>query len=159
MEKDIKILEEKLRQWEPYKNIKFKTDIELELQMENRAIENLIRGYRDIEEKLKITVAMLTKGTYPSKNDENNFDKQFIPKSKIKEKIEELDKEEKDLQDNISDEEREEYSDATIGYGLMLIENQRRVLQELMEDKNEFREVFKNAKTLKPIPNTRLEDK
>ena len=43
----------------------------------------------DTEEKLKIAVAMLTKGTYPEENEgDNDFEKQFISKDKIKEKIE-----------------------------------------------------------------------
>lgn len=57
------------------------------------AIENLLNRNKELEEYLKIATAMLTKGTYPSENEEdNNFEKQFIPKSKIKEKIEELEK-------------------------------------------------------------------
>lgn len=57
----------------------------------------------------------------------------YISTSLVEEKIEELNKEEKELQDSITEEEREEYSDANISYGLMLIENQRKVLQELLE--------------------------
>lgn len=49
MEEDIKILEEKLKQWEPYKNIRFKTEIELELQKENQAIEHLLKKYKKKE--------------------------------------------------------------------------------------------------------------
>ena len=82
MEEDIKILEEKLKQWEPYKNIKFKTDIELEIQKENRAIENLINRNKELEEdnyNLKTHI-------YNPKVVELNY----IPKSKIKEKIKEL---------------------------------------------------------------------
>ena len=58
---------------------------------EKQALENLIKGYRELEENLKIATAMLTKGQYPEKNKgDNDFSKQFIPKSKIKEKFEKL---------------------------------------------------------------------
>lgn len=53
---------------------------------------------------------------------------------KVKEKMQELDKEEKEAQESISNEEREEYSDASIGYLLMNIETRRNVLQELLEE-------------------------
>lgn len=52
MEEDIKILEKKLKQWEPYKNIKFPTPIEREISKENRAIENLINKYKELLEKV-----------------------------------------------------------------------------------------------------------
>lgn len=47
--------------------------------------------------------------------------------------VEELDKEEQELQNSISDEEREEYSDANISFELMDIEIRRSVLQKLLE--------------------------
>ena len=53
MEEDIKILEKKLKQWEPYKNIKFPTSIEREISKENRAIENLINKYKEQEEQIE----------------------------------------------------------------------------------------------------------
>lgn len=56
-----------------------------------------------------------------------------VSKDKIREKIAKLDKEEKDLQNSISDEEREEYSDASIGYALSYIEAKREILKELLE--------------------------
>lgn len=112
MEEDIKILEGMLG---------FISILNIE---QRQALENLIKGYRELEEREIWSTATI-----------NGLKRDFIPKSKIKEKIEELNKEEKDLQDSVSDEEREQYSDASIGYGLMLIENQRTVLQELMEDK------------------------
>lgn len=58
----------------------------------------------------------------------------YIPKSKVEEKIEELNKEEQELQNSISDEEREEYSDANISFDLMDIEIRRSVLEELLEE-------------------------
>ena len=54
MEEDIKILEKKLKQWEPYKNIKFPTPIEREISKENRAIENLINKYKEQEKMIEL---------------------------------------------------------------------------------------------------------
>ena len=56
-----------------------------------------------------------------------------IPVQKIKDKIEELNKKEQELQNSISTEEREEYSDANISWNLMDIDIRRTVLQELLE--------------------------
>ncbi|MGN1297365.1 MAG: hypothetical protein ACI4VH_02895 [Clostridia bacterium] len=84
------------------------------------ALEHLIKAYKELEEKLNETLNVnlaLVQGNANS-----------IPVSLVEEKIEELNKEEKELQDSITEEEREEYSDANISYGLMLIENQRKVL-------------------------------
>lgn len=55
-------------------------------------------------------------------------------KDKIREKIKKIDNEEKEAQESISDEERKEYEDASIGYLLADIETRRRVLQELLEE-------------------------
>lgn len=54
MEEDIKILEKKLKQWEPYKNIKFPTPIEREISKENRAIENLITDLKELKNSMAI---------------------------------------------------------------------------------------------------------
>ena len=131
MEADIKILEE-LISWKG-KSVKIR-DYEI------TAIENLIKGYRELEEELKrekIWRIRLEKENEDTCNEvNNNYIRKslVIPKSKIKEKIEEINEEEKELQNTISDKEREEYSDANIGYGLMVIENKRQVLQELLEE-------------------------
>lgn len=87
---------------------------EYEVVREKQALENLIKSYRDgeeiikntvkenleyqkyireLEENLKIATAMLTKGIYPEINKgDNDFNKQFIPKSKIKKLKEENEK-------------------------------------------------------------------
>lgn len=76
---------------------------------DKKAIGNLIKGYKDgeeiikntvkenleyqkyireLEENLKIATAMLTKGQYPEKNKgDNDFAKQFIPKTKVEMKL------------------------------------------------------------------------
>ena len=56
----------------------------------------------------------------------------YIPKSKVEEEIDKLNKKEKDLQNSISDEEREEYSDANISFDLMDIDIRRETLQSLL---------------------------
>lgn len=64
--------------------------------------------------------------------------KKYIPVSVVEKNIEDLNKEEQELQDSISDEEREEYSDANISFLLMDIEIRRSTLQSLLKgDKND----------------------
>ena len=68
--------------------------------------------------------------------DNNKLDfvmKHCILEQKIKDKIEELNKKEQKLQNSISAEEREEYSDANISWDLMNINIKREVLQDLIE--------------------------
>lgn len=60
----------------------------------------------------------------------------YIPKQKIKDKIEKLNRKEQELQNSISEEEREEYEDANISYLLCDIEIRREVLQELLQEGN-----------------------
>lgn len=57
-----------------------------------------------------------------------------IPVQKVKDKIEELDKKEQKLQNSISVEEREEYSDANISWELLDINIRRETLQKLLEE-------------------------
>lgn len=66
-----------------------------------------------------------------------NYIENSIPKEVVEEKIVNLDKEEQELQNGISDEEREEYSDASIGYELSYIAAKRETLQELLQEKGE----------------------
>lgn len=68
--------------------------------------------------------------------DNNKLDfvmKHCILEQKIKDKIEELNKKEQKLQNSISAEEREKYSDANISWDLMDINIKREVLQDLIE--------------------------
>lgn len=114
-------------------------------QNEVQAIENLIKENKELKEKLEekdmqhelelIGIEEYTKDAmgeiiehYYTANED------CIPKSKVKEKIEKLDKEEQDLQNSISDKEREEYSDAMISWQLCDIEGKRETLQELLEE-------------------------
>lgn len=59
--------------------------------------------------------------------------RKYIPVSLVEKNIEDLNKEEQELQDSISDEERKEYSDANISFLLMDIEIRRSTLQSLLK--------------------------
>lgn len=114
--------------------------IEKEHKEENGRLRDRIK---ELEETLKCTQKSWFKDTKKIEEYKmleaniakaNEIIKDGIPKSLVKEKMQELDKEEKEAQESISDEEREEYSDASIGYLLMNIETRRNVLQELLEE-------------------------
>jgi hypothetical protein len=126
----------------------------------NQALENLIKGYRELEEEVS-KIEYVEKETIYNANPEywdtkgrytiryhNRID--VIPKSKIREKIEELFKK----LDEPNNDRWEKGDDVYYNQ----IKAQIRILKELMKDNNEFRGVFENAKTLKPIPN-RMGDK
>ena len=66
--------------------------------------------------------------------DTPEFEENYIPIQKIKDKIEELNKQEQQLQNSISKEEREEYSDANISFQLCDIEIRKEVLEELLQE-------------------------
>lgn len=48
IEEDIKILEKKINDWEPYKNINFHTSIEKEISIENEALEHILSDYKRV---------------------------------------------------------------------------------------------------------------
>ena len=81
------------------------------IQNTNNTIKTANIAIKDLQEKLK----------------------EVITVQKIKDKIEELNKKEQKLQNSISAEEREEYSDANISWNLMDINIKREVLQDLIE--------------------------
>lgn len=81
------------------------------IQNTNNTIKTANIAIKDLQEKLK----------------------EVITVQKIKDKIEELNKKEQKLQNSISAEEREEYSDANISWDLMDINIKREVLQDLIE--------------------------
>ena len=84
----------------------------------------------DVEEKLKITVAIITRGMYPEQNEgDNDFDRQFvlIRKDRIKEKIEELEKECKQYEEMTPSARRYD--------GIQKIDIQINILNELLEEK------------------------
>lgn len=95
-----------------------------------------------LKEAIKILASYETKIVYEITDKDkkavktilNYIKEESIPKAVVEEKIEELDKEEKDLQDSISEEEREEYSDANISFNLMDIEIRRQALQEILKE-------------------------
>lgn len=84
---------------EKYHHFKIKTADGIELDLiETKYYKELLDLYKqkkeknkELEEKLKIATAMLTRGTYPEQNKgDNDFDKQFISKNKIKAEIEDI---------------------------------------------------------------------
>lgn len=60
--------------------------------------------------------------------------KNSIPKQKIEYKIAKLNKKEEELQNSITEEEREEYSDANISFQLCGIEIRKEVLKEILQE-------------------------
>ena len=91
-----------------------------------KSIENLINRVKELEEENQQLEAIKDEAI-------RRYNLESIPTSLVEETIEELNKEEQELQNRISDEEREEYSDANISFELMDIEIRRRVLQELLK--------------------------
>lgn len=56
------------------------------IKNQQKELEQEKEKNKELEENLKIAVAMLTKGTYPEKNEgDNDFNKKFIAVDKIKE--------------------------------------------------------------------------
>lgn len=118
MEEDIKILEEFKEKGYTLLYLKYGDRVRTNLRIE-RAIENLIKGYRELE-KSKITYE---RARDLQEENKRIVDNNYIPTSKIKEKIEEL----------------EQWLDngkyARYGLNVYELEAQKEVLQELMEDK------------------------
>lgn len=137
-EEDIKFAKKYMQDYF-YEEIAIEDDFKFE-----KAIENILVHIERLEKenlKLKTEIAEnVYFGSMPLdqmrklQSKANNYDSLV---EKMKEKLEKLNKEEQELQDSISDEEREEYSDASIGYALSYIENQREILQELLNTEKE----------------------
>ena len=121
--KAINVVEKEKGEWiEDCNNLKKKVK---ELEEENgtlKRVNNIIKNI-DIEN-----------ATQKIDDYYNEFMRNFIPTQKIKDKIEELNRKEQDLQNSITEEEREEYSDANISFQLCDIEIRREVLQELLQE-------------------------
>lgn len=109
-----------------------------ELKIKNNAIKRESEAYAENMIRLDIEKQdYFEKYRYHLQQNES-LTKEFsnvIPIQKVKDKIEELNKKEQELQNSVSNEEREEYSDANISWNLMDIEIRREVLQELIEEK------------------------
>lgn len=112
MEEDIKILEEYLK---GYYNSDLLGSYGLP-DKETQALEKLIKGYREIEEMLKNRIKYTNE---LEKDLFENASKYVVPKSKIKEKIEEL--------------KKYQNTDGTDDY-YWKFDEQIELLQELMED-------------------------
>ena len=124
-EEDIKILKELGQKY--YKNGEIKIKA-LSGAKYIWALQNLLSDYKRVlkeNEELKAD-------NYELNNRINDL-LDSIPVQKVKDKIKKLNKKEQELQNSISTEEREEYSDANISWNLMDIDIRRTVLQELLE--------------------------
>lgn len=147
IEEDIEILNSIVKV-----NKDFLSDIENQTinQKEIKALEHLLSDYirqKQInEEHQKINGELRKKvKELDTKNDELLKDLysanciiadliDSISTQKIKDKIEELNRKEQELQNSITEEEREEYLDANISFQLCDIEIRREVLQELLQE-------------------------
>lgn len=88
-----------------------------------QAIENLIKGYRELEEDNQ----KFESGKFLTPAQCVRIGKDYIPKSKVKEKIEELDKKEKEELKGLKGQDRY--------FVKQMYMYKRNILQELMEDK------------------------
>lgn len=87
---NIEILEEKIKQWEPYKNVKWETPIEKEIARENQAIENLIKENKELRIQISARETVVDKLTKENKDlkEENHELKEklqmFIPRRRVR---------------------------------------------------------------------------
>ena len=146
IEEDIKILKELMEDVE----LTFAGWVDILNEREKKALKNLIQDYtrqkqineehqningelreriKELEEANKIFALEGSKVRLSLYIKEN-----YIPKQKIKDKIEELNRKEQELQNSITEEEREEYSDANISFLLCDIEIRREILEELLQE-------------------------
>ena len=126
MERDIKILETFINNHKFY-NIKHSDGLEL-------AIENLINRNKELEEEnATYKKANEIANSITDKDIENAIkeaESEFIPKSVIKEKIEELKKQDKEWTEELSEPDS---NFKIIDRNLKRIKNQIEILQELLE--------------------------
>lgn len=132
MEEDIKILEEFIKYFEAEAvSRKYRRNISITVGEDDiEALENLIKGYRELEEKNKQCIKVLHEKDIYYQNAREFIQDNSIPKSKIKEKIEELEKEFKEFSDKYGDE-----NDSDFIITRVLHKQRTATLQELMEDK------------------------
>lgn len=104
IEEDIKILEKKIEDYKPYKNIEYCSHAGQILQEEYKALEHILSDYKRAlkeNEKLKNKLLDTLEGQKVIEEETPQYIKEnYISKEKVKEKIEELNKLlEEDLQD------------------------------------------------------------
>lgn len=146
IEEDIKILQELMEDVE----LTFAGWVDILNEREKKALKNLIQDYtrqKQINEEHRKENGLLREEVkeLDTKNDELLKDlysanciisdlTDSIPIQKIQDKIEELNNQEKELQNSITEEEREEYEDANISFLLCDIKIRREVLKELLQE-------------------------
>lgn len=149
IEEDIKILEEKLKQWEPYKNIKFPTEIEKEIAKENNAIENILadreRLEKENEELMKVKISAsantIISDLQKELNEENNRCAKFaVENNELQAKANKYDSLIEKIKDKINELKEIRKTKYYRAYGLdwesreqQDIDKQIEVLQELLD--------------------------
>ena len=79
MEEDIKILKEKIKQWQPYKNRRKFSEIEKEIDIENQAIENILNRLEQDERVINKAIEILGEHRhYSSPTEEQLFENENI---------------------------------------------------------------------------------
>lgn len=95
MEEDIKVLEKQLEQYkrhlENYEKEDCLTATYYQLKQYAEALENLIKGYKDLEEENKELHKEINQRVKVKLENERIVDKDYIPKSKVIEIIEDID--------------------------------------------------------------------
>lgn len=130
MNDSIKILEEFIKYFEAEAtSIKYRRNISITVGEDDiEAIENLINRVKELEE----AVDNFMQGKAYSTKQLENVNKNFIPKSKIREKIEELEEENNETYTKFLESDRGNETLSTKG---KMLQGAIQVLQELLEDK------------------------
>ena len=142
--KNVCSIEEDIERLNKLVTTKFNNDYSID-NIDKEAIEHLLQDYTrqkqineehqkinaELRKKVKELEIDLTTVYLKGVEDGKNKYEQ-----KIKDKIEELNNQEQELQNSITEEEREEYSDANISFQLCDIEIRREVLQELLQEED-----------------------
>lgn len=119
MEEDIKLVENLIKEFETYNDLDGIQDLKTYM----KAIENLIKGYRELEEENKRLKGKIDVCDWQEKSCREIVDEKYMPVSLVKEKIEELDKKINDIPDNEGN------------FSKAILIRTKITLQELLEDK------------------------
>ena len=103
-----------------------------QLKQELDSVKEIYYTQKDVENLIERNIEL--EGIHGTAYNAGKAVKQHQWKEKIIKLLEKLDKEEKELQNSISDEERKEYSDAMISWQLCDINSKREMLQKLLKN-------------------------
>lgn len=139
MEEDIKIVEDFIEySQEMINDMEYERPVDVTIhQTQVTALENLIKGYRELEEENEKLIQDLHEMTISNNHKKENWVHKnclngYIPKSKIKNKKEELEKEKEETYTKFLAGNRKDEFLSTKG---KMLEGATKALQELMEDK------------------------